>query len=271
MPQTIDRTDGNRAIRSDYPEDRFDRVARSGRVGAHRIAARPRYVWQYLIAALLGFALLTTLGIVAVQAIGDAGKLPSSISNGPQASAAPQVTAELDPTATVAVLNGTGTENLAAAVDQIITQEGWGSILFSGAAASADVQISAVFYTDPADAPAAEGLAAQLGGLSTYTTSDYQEYGARLVVLLGSDYAGPGIDEARAMTEEEAANSGADASSAGGAGSGNEINPDTGNEINPETGNDIDEATGWDIDAATGWPIDPTTGLPTDPTTIPVP
>lgn len=187
--------------RQRYPEDRFDRTARTGRVGAHRVTARPRYVWQFLIAGLLGFALLTTVGVLVVQNIGASGNLPT-LDRTPQVAAPAKPEAKLDPEATVAVLNGSETPNLAASLDKIITDEQWGQILFSGSAASQDVQISAVFYADEADAEAAAGLAAKLGGLSTYTTQDYAEYGAKLVVLLGSDYAGPGLEEAAAMTAE---------------------------------------------------------------------
>lgn len=247
MTQTSEHTAGRRGARREHPQDRFDRVHRSGRVGAHRITARPRYVWQYLIAGLLGFALLTTAGIITVHSIGGAGQLPANRpSTGGSSTQAPL--GELDPEATVAVLNGTETPNLAAAVDQIITQEQWGQIRFSGSAAASDVTISAVFYTDPADEAAAEGLAAKLGGLSSYITEDYANYEVRLVVLLGSDYKGPGLEEAKQITAE-----GTD-----------EPVPDGGAD-EPE----IDPDTGWPIDPATGWPIDPETGQPTDPATLP--
>ncbi|WP_427870671.1 LytR C-terminal domain-containing protein [Leucobacter luti] len=185
-----------RQSRQQYPEDRFDRVERSRRVGAHRVTPRPRYIWQYLIAALLGFALLTGIGILAVQSIGSTGKVPSPT----RSSAATKEVPELDPTATIAVLNGTEIPNLAAALDQTITAEQWGQILFSGSAEVSDVQISAVFYRDEADAAAAEGLAAKLGGISTFATTDYGDYQARLIVLIGVDYAGPGVDLANEIT-----------------------------------------------------------------------
>ncbi|WP_240423397.1 LytR C-terminal domain-containing protein [Leucobacter sp. wl10] len=277
MTQTSEHTAERRDARRDHPQDRFDLVRRSGRVGAHRITARPRYVWQYLVAALLGFALLTTLGIIAVQNIGGSGSLPGAR---PTTGSTPSQTAQakLNPDATVAVLNGTETPNLAAAVDQIITAKQWGQIRFSGAAAASDVTISAVFYTDPADASAAAGLAAELGGLSTYVTEDYASYEVQLVVLLGSDYAGPGLKEAQQITDgsgEGAGSSGPGVNPETGnqinPETGNDINPATGNDINPATGNDIDPATGWDIDPASGWPIDPATGAPTDPATLPAP
>ena len=185
-----------RQSRQQYPEDRFDHVERSRRVGAHRVTPRPRYIWQYLIAALLGFALLTGVGILLVQSIGNTGKTPSPT----QSSAATKSVPELDPTATIAILNGTEIPNLAAALDQTISSEQWGQILFSGSAEVSDVQISAVFYRDEADAAAAEGLAAKLGGISTYATTDYGDYQARLIVLIGADYAGPGIDLANQIT-----------------------------------------------------------------------
>ena len=235
--------------------DRFDRVPHNGRVGAHRVTVRPRYIWQYLIGALLGFALLTTIGIVAVQSIGGSGDLP--IVGSPESTATPEakVAAELDPDATVAILNGSSTKNLAAALDSIVAEEEWGKILFSGSAETSDVKISAVFYMDPADEAAAKGLAAKLGGISTDATQDYASYKARLVVLLGADYAGPGIEEAQTLTdnpdaEEEPA-----------------TDPETGFAIDPATGNAIDPETGQQIDPATGFLIDPETGLPTDPAT----
>lgn len=260
VSQTTERASGRQASPTDYPEDRFDRVEHRGRgrgrVGAHRINSRPRYVWHYLIAGLLGFALLTAVGILGVHLIGQSGNLPSlSDLRDTEEPEAAGVAAELDPDATVAVLNGTETPNLAAGVDQAISEQELGTILFSGSAAESDVQISAVFYMDDADEAAAKGLAQQLGGLSTYSTENYGEYEARLVVLLGSDYAGPGFDEAEALTEE--------------ARSGEPGDGETAREINPETGNEIDPVTGWDIDPVTGWPVDPATGVATDPATLP--
>lgn len=261
----------NLSARQSYPEDRFDHVRHTGRVGAHRVTARPRYFWQYLIAGLLGFALLTTVGILAVQGIGGTGKLPLAPSSTKSGSASPTATAKLDPEATIAILNGTPTENLAAALDKIITDEQWGKIEFSGSAATTDVKISAVFYSDPDDASAAAGLAEKLGGVSTYTSTDYESYGVRLVVLLGADYKGPGLDEAAKISEgnaDNASNAEADGA-ADGTATEPEVNPETGRQINPATGLDIDPVTLWDIDVATGFPIDPATGVPTDPAMIP--
>ena len=255
MAQKTEGTQSSTRGRQNQVTDRFDRVPHSGRVGAHRVTVRPRYFWQYLIGALLGFALLTTIGIVAVQSIGSSGDLP--IVGSPEATAAPEakVAAKLDPDATVAILNGSSTKNLAAALDSIIAEEEWGKILFSGSAETTDVKISAVFFMDPADEAAAKGLAEKLGGISTYATQDYASYEARLVVLLGADYAGPGVEEAKTLTEDpEVAEEPA-------------TDPETGFAIDPATGNAVDPATGQQIDPATGFLIDPETGLPTDPAT----
>lgn len=226
--------------RQSYPEDRFDRVVRRGRVGAHRVTARPRYVWQYLVAGLLGFALLTTVGVIAVQSMGSVGKLPIGDSQAPAAAPA-KVNPVLDPTATIAVINGSEMPNLAAALDTIITTNQWGQILFSGSAASQDVKISAVFYSDEADAEAAAGLAAELGGLSTYTTTEYDKYGAKLVVLLGADYAGPGIEEAAALTA---------------------ISPE--GDVTPEGVGNADSEPAVDPEASAGVPADAPADVPVD-------
>lgn len=252
MARTPADPKADRRNRQGHPEDRFDRVERSGRVGAHRVTVRPRYIWQYIIAALLGFALLTTAGIVAVQVIGSVESLPLLGNEGNEKTTPKPAAAELDPDATVAILNGTPTENLASALGDIITNEDWGKVLYSNSADKSDVKISAVFYRDAADESAAKGLAAKLGGISTYSTEDYGDYGARLIVLIGEDYAGPGIEEAKKMTEQND--------------SPDEVEPS----VDPETGNTIDPETGWQIDPNTGMLINPDTGELVDPNATPV-
>lgn len=187
---------GSKARRSgnSYPADRFDDVKHTGRVGAHRVHARPRFVWRYVVAAALATALLTTVGIFAVTGLNSQGKLPTDgpTTSGPRPT---QVVAELDPDATVVLLDGsTPGGDIAFRLDPIITENGWGQIMSAGPAASSDIEISAVFYSDPEKEQAARGLAEKLGGLSAYPTTEYAEYGAELTVLIGHDYAGPGKD-----------------------------------------------------------------------------
>lgn len=179
------------------PLDRFDKLPKSGRVGVHRVVGRPRRFWIYLVSALLGIALLTAAGVIVIHFTGADLKSLTDETLKPMnpLKPSPGITPELDPTASIVVFNGTPIENFEAVVDSEITKNGWGQILFSSPAASSDVQISAVFYSDPADEAAALALAKELGGVSTFQTSDYEEYGARLIVLLGADYAGPGSNE----------------------------------------------------------------------------
>lgn len=189
------RTRGDAA--NAYPKDRFDHVPRSGRTGAHRVSAQPRFVWQYVIATVLGTAILTTVGIIGVTILNSEGKLPAQPSQSQSPSTKPtEEAATVDPEATVVVLDGTSAAgDVAARVDEAITSNKWGTIISSGPANETDVEISAVFYSNPDDAAAARGLAEKLGGLSAYTTADYDTYGARLVVLIGQDYAGPGKND----------------------------------------------------------------------------
>lgn len=179
-----------------YPADRFDAVPRTARVGAHRVTAQPNVFWMYAFITLAGAALLTAAGIIGVNIANSSGTLPtlpSTSQNFPNV--APKVQPELDPTATMVVLDGTSAKgDLAVSVAHVITSEKLGVILAATPTASPDVTISAVFYADPADEAAALGLAKELGGISTYASSEYTNYGAQLVVLLGSDYAGPGKD-----------------------------------------------------------------------------
>lgn len=192
------REQGERRSDMDLPRDRFDVPRQAGRVGAHRIAGRARRGWRYVLVGAIATVVLVTAGILWANSIGGGSNDP--VAQGPAQPQEQRVTPELDPTASVAVLNGTPTPNLAAGVDQVITSNGWGVIAFSDDAVSRDVQISAVFYAVPEDEAAAAGLAAQLGGVSTYQSDGYGEYGVRLVVLLGADYGGPGKDEAAAIT-----------------------------------------------------------------------
>ncbi|WP_461638623.1 LytR C-terminal domain-containing protein [Leucobacter sp. BZR 635] len=181
-----------RSAPSEYPKDRFDDAPSDGRVGAHRVTAQPRVAWHFVLGGLIGAALLTSIGIVGVTIAGSSGKLPI-LPSSEIAPPAARVKPELNPEASVAVLDGTPAEgSVAQAVATHITSNQWGTIVLAGPAATTDVEISAVFYSDTANEAAALGLAEQLGGVSTYLTTDYADSQAQLVVLIGEDYAGPG-------------------------------------------------------------------------------
>lgn len=174
-----------------YPEDRFD-TPQTRRVGAHRVTANLRVNRRFVLGGLVGAALLTTIGIVGVTIANSIGTLPDlpSESQGP---APEKVKPALDPDASVAILDGTSASgDLAMRLADIVTDKKWGQIALAGPASVDDAKISAVFYADPANEAAALGLAKELGGVSAYQSDNYHSYDARLVVLLGTDYAGPG-------------------------------------------------------------------------------
>ncbi|WP_042544131.1 LytR C-terminal domain-containing protein [Leucobacter komagatae] len=184
-------TRSRRSPASEYPEDRFDGLPSDGPVGSHRVTAQPRVTRHFVIGGLIGAALLTTVGIVGVTIAGSSGKLPLLPTSGTSAEST-KVKPVLDPEAKVAVLDGTTTDGDAATgVAAAITSEDWGVIVLAGPAATADVEISAVFYSDQAHEAAALALAERLGGVSTYQRDEYANGEAQLTVLIGDDYAGP--------------------------------------------------------------------------------
>lgn len=196
----MSRDSAERSSTSGYPRDRFDALPQTSRVGAHRLTGRVRRAWRYVLAGAIATVVLVGAGVFYINSLGGGSQMQLPL--GPPIPQEDRIIPQLDPTATIAVLNGTPTPNLAAGVDSVVTANQWGQIAFSDDADSRDVAISAVFYADEADLPAAEGLAQKLGGVSTYQSDGYTQYGVRLVVLLGVDYAGPGYDEAAALTEQ---------------------------------------------------------------------
>ncbi|MDA3147657.1 LytR C-terminal domain-containing protein [Leucobacter sp. UCMA 4100] len=175
--------------------DRFDGVKRTSRVGAHRAVERPGSPGAWVLVSTLIALILTAVGILLYTLI------PSSVSFveqlGPDAKAPAPVAAEIDPETTVAVLNGTDIADLAFAVDTAIGAEGWGTTTFAGNAEDRNVKISAVFYSDEASEGLAKGLGEKLGGISYYQNASFVTEGSQLTVLLGADYSGPGLEEAK--------------------------------------------------------------------------
>lgn len=170
--------------------DRFDSLPKGRRVGAHRINAGKRNAWPLVLIGLVLTVLLSAAGIFALQQINPD---VSGIMEGATKKPAPtKVQPVLNPDASVAVLNGSVTSGMQDSVASEIDTQKWGKIAFTGVADKTDVKISAVFYGKKSDEAAALALAKQLGGVSSYQSDSYAEYQAQLVVLLGSDYAGPG-------------------------------------------------------------------------------
>lgn len=177
--------------------DRFDRVPRTRvpRVGVHRVSPKTTSGWTTLIVAALATLVLTLIGILVVTLQPGSVSFVDQLRDAPAPErAAPGVEARIDPETTVVVLNGTEIDGFAFLVDEIINDEGWGTTLFSGEADRRDVEISAIFYADEADAGLAKGLGEKLGGMSYYLSSDYTVYDNQLTVLIGADYRGPAAD-----------------------------------------------------------------------------
>lgn len=184
------------ASATDFPHDRFDDVHHSGRVGAHRVTSQPRVGWQFVVGGVVAAAILTTAGFLGVNYLNSVGKLPEmpELTGTPPATGEVTAKATVDPEASVVILDGTPESgDLAIRLVPVITENELGIISFAGPAAESDVELSAVFYKDPTFEGAALGLAKELGGLSAYETAAYDDYDADLIVLLGSNYAGPGL------------------------------------------------------------------------------
>lgn len=181
------------------PRDRFDEPELHGRVGAHRIVGRPNRFWVYAVSALVAIVVLTGAGIAAVMfADVNVTKLFEE-SNTQDAPKEVKVQPQLDPTAEIVVLNGTPQPDFALIVDEQITLNNWGVVIFAGDAATTDITKTTVYYLVKADEPAALGLAEQLGGAAVELNPAYGEYNAQLVVVLGLDYRGPGQEQLDAV------------------------------------------------------------------------
>lgn len=195
-PEQAAPTKTPRAARADKapsaPRDRFEAPSKQRRVGAHRVVGKPKRFWIYLVSALAGIVVLTGAGIIALQLSNAA----TDARNSEEMSKAPErVNPELDPEAAVVVLNGTSMPGFGAIVDGLITENGWGQILFSAEAAVNDIEKTTLYYSSVSDEAMALGLAEQLGISAIAQSYEYADYGAQLIVVLGADYTGPGSDQ----------------------------------------------------------------------------
>ncbi len=192
--------------RGRFAEDRFDRVPSAGKntgqIGAHRMVARRNGFWPWLLMMLVAIFVLVAAGIFGLSRIGT-DSIPFADGVPDSKPGTERVQAVVDPEKTVAVLNEADVPGLAEAVGDEITKNGWGQVVYIGAAHQHDQAITAVFYAGDANLAAAEGLARQLGGASTYLNASYDELGADLVVILGDDYVGPGHDRAAEFVRDQ--------------------------------------------------------------------
>ncbi len=182
-----------------FPEDSFDRLpAQPDRVGAHR-GPRPRgrgwivFAWAALATVLLVGAGVTYLAVVNnniqfTDAFGGGSSTSSAVASD-SATPTPTPVATTDPSLDVTVLNGTTNLGLASRVGDAAAAAGWTIATMANASAT-DVATTVVYYADPADEGAALGLAQLLGTTTIEQSTNYQ---GKLTVVLGADYAGPGV------------------------------------------------------------------------------
>ncbi|MCS5718352.1 LytR C-terminal domain-containing protein [Herbiconiux sp. CPCC 205763] len=182
-----------------FSEDSFDRLpAHRERVGAHR-GPRPRgRGWIIVAWAALATALLVGGGVTYLAVINNNIQFTGGSSGGASTAApsdaptpTPTITPITDGTLAVTVLNGTDNVGLAGRVGQAAIDAGW-NVGTMANASSTDFATTTVYYEDPANEAAALGLAQLLGNAATEQSSTFQ--GAALTVVVGTDYAGPGLD-----------------------------------------------------------------------------
>lgn len=185
-----------------FSEDSFDHLpAHRERVGAHR-GPRPRgrgwivVAWAALATALLVGGGVTYLAVINnniqfTDAFGGGGTGAGTSAPAETPTPTPTITPVTDGTLAVTVLNGTENVGLAGRVGQAAIDGGW-NVGTMANASSTDFATTTVYYEDPANEAAALGLAQLLGGVGTSQSATFQ--GAALTVVLGTDYAGPGLD-----------------------------------------------------------------------------
>jgi hypothetical protein len=188
---------------AEFPRDRFDEVPASlRRVGAHRAPRTRRGAWIATAWAALASGLLVVLGLYLLSTITDRVTFPlPGIDTAEPEATAPVETDEPEPTVepitdptqvelpagfTITVLNGAGVEGLGAQARDLIAAPGWpvGTVT---AAAQDDVEVTTVFYSDPALEGVAAGMAVLLGVGVTEVSDAFP--GAPITIVLGADFA----------------------------------------------------------------------------------
>jgi len=184
-----------------FVPDRFDDIPKEpGYIGLRRLRRR-RALWLIPTTVLAGTSLLlVALGLWWLDRTGDS--LEFDVPDIPLVEPQPQPEPEPEPEPepiepiinptpeqleglTVAVLNGTLTQGLAARAGEKLTDEGWPDQLLANADTNT-VEESYVAYTREEDEGLALG-AAQILGIESVRLVE-RNPGARVAVVLGSDY-----------------------------------------------------------------------------------
>jgi len=186
---------------SRFPEDSFDRLpAHPERVGAHR-GPKPRgRGWIVFAWAALATVLLVGAGVTYLAVINNNIQFTDAFGGGTSTAAptetptpTPTITPITDGALSVTILNGTDNVGLAGRVGEAAATGGW-SIGTMANASQTDFPTTTVYYEDPANEAAALGLAQLLGNVPVELSTTFP--GANLTAVLGTDYAGPGLEGA---------------------------------------------------------------------------
>ncbi|MBD8704518.1 LytR C-terminal domain-containing protein [Frigoribacterium sp. CFBP9039] len=184
-----------------FPRDRFDDLpADLQRVGAHRSTPRRGRGLVVFAWAALATGVLVGGGVVALGVLNDSIQFdaPTTTATETAEAEAPDDTAsatpteapvtdpaDVDPSVTIAVLNGTSTAGLATAASADLEAAGY-TVATQGNAGDTSATTSTVYYADAADEGVALGLAQTLGVTATAVSSAFPN--ASVTVVLGADY-----------------------------------------------------------------------------------
>lgn len=188
----------NRPVR-----DRFDLVPDDlHRVGVHRTKAHWRQAWISIAWSVVAVLVLSVAGLWGLSQINDDFEfglpfLAAPAEEAPEVGELPEGPAGaepvIDPSLEITVLNGTATQGLSTVVGDYLVSQGWDGAAFGvGARASAsanDVEITQVFYNDPANEGAARAMVETLGVGEIRLANTYPA--SPLAVLVGSDFVVP--------------------------------------------------------------------------------
>jgi hypothetical protein len=179
---------------SRYPQDRFDDLPETHRVGAHR-AENPRMRgWAVLLWAALATVVLIAVGIFGTLIA--SGRIDLAPTPTPTETPAPEVTPVIDQSYEVTILNATPEQGLATQMKDTVVGAGWSEdSVIAGEAGSQDFPTTTVFYSTPADAAAALGLASVIGGAATEQSDAYTSASPdapQLTIVIGLDRTAAG-------------------------------------------------------------------------------
>lgn len=176
--------------------DRFDEIpGELDRVGAHRAPARRGRAWISVGWAALATVVLVAAGLFGLSLLNpnldlDLGTPGAGVDEGDTPAGGDAAAPVLDPTLSITVLNGTATAGLANVAGDALVEQGWeGAAQGVGSRANAeanDVEVTLVYYNDPANEGAARMLVEHLGAGEVRLSNAYPA--SPVVVLLGADY-----------------------------------------------------------------------------------